>query len=178
MGEQPSHPAVRELLILFDHVLEENGFEWDHWHSLLWNLNNVAAEEWDKAPAGCHRTIREMVIHIGESFLNYDSAAFGDDSRQWGDRAVDGVEPGDTPKDVVRWLRLAHGKLRGSIARLTDEDLDVRREAPWGERYETRRLIEIQIQHTLYHVGEINHVRALLQGNDVWNLDDIGREAT
>ena len=33
---------------------------------------------------------------------------------------------------------------------------------------ETRWLISAMIEHDLYHSGEINHVRALLQGNDAW----------
>jgi hypothetical protein len=41
---------------------------------------------------------------------------------------------------------------------------------------ETRRVIELMIQHPLYHIGEINHIRALLQGNDDWDHQDMGRE--
>jgi hypothetical protein len=32
------------------------------------------------------------------------------------------------------------------------------------------------LQNGLYHAGEINHIRALLQGNDAWGNDDMGRE--
>jgi hypothetical protein len=39
-----------------------------------------------------------------------------------------------------------------------------------------RRVVEGQIQHTFYHTGEINHLRALLQGNDDWDHQDMGRE--
>lgn len=30
-----NNSAIRELTTLFDHILEEKGFGWDHWHSLL-----------------------------------------------------------------------------------------------------------------------------------------------
>jgi hypothetical protein len=35
----------------------------------------------------------------------------------------------------------------------------------------------LQIQHSIYHTGELNHIRALLQGNDDWDHQDMGRDA-
>jgi hypothetical protein len=32
------------------------------------------------------------------------------------------------------------------------------------------------IQHGTYHCGEINHIRALPQGNDDRDLQDMGRD--
>lgn len=176
MSVNHSQSAITELTTLFDHILEEQGFGWDHWHSIIWNLHNVAPDEWDKAPAGGARTIRQLVYHIGDGWLTYNSTMFGDGSRTWGDRTVDGVEPGNSPDEVERWLRIAHATLRASISNLTDENLSEKRKAPWGDQYEIRRLIELQIQTSFYHIGEINHIRALLQGNDDWDHEDIGRE--
>jgi uncharacterized damage-inducible protein DinB len=173
---QKSQVAIKELVTLFDHLLEEHGFGWDHWHSILWNLHNVGPEEWTQLPQGGGRTIRELVVHLGVTFLMYESHAFGDGSREWNDGSIDGVLPGDSPDDLKKWIRLAHKRLRDSIALLMDDDLATPRKAPWGDEYETRRIIELQIQHTLYHVGEINHLRALLQRNDDWDHQDMGRE--
>ena len=175
MSTTQSRAAVNELLIMFDHVLEEHGFGWDHWHSLLWNLHNVAPDEWTRIPPGGGRTIRELVVHMGSTFLMYGSHAFGDRSRNWGDRDIDGLGPGDTPEQTEAWLRSTHAMLRERIAGLTDDQLGEVRPAPRGDEYEIRRLIELQIQHTLYHTGEINHIRALLQGNDDWDHQDMGR---
>ena len=176
MSTMQSRAAVNELLIMFDHVLEEHGFGWDHWHSLLWNLHNVAPDEWTRMPPGGGRTIRELVVHVGSTFLMYASHAFGDRSRDWSERDIDGLGPGDTPEQTEAWLRRAHATLRDCIAGLTDDQLGEVRPAPWGDEYEIRRLIELQIQHTLYHTGEVNHIRALLQGNDDWDHQDMGRE--
>jgi len=176
MSDPKAQIAVKELLTLFDHVLEEHGFGWDHWHSILWNLHNVVDEEWEMTPAGDGRTIRELIVHLGVSFLMYDNHAFGDGTRVWGDWTIDGTAPGSSPTELKTWIQDAHRCLRGSIARLADDELGTLRKAPWGEAYETRRLIELQIQHTLYHVGEINHIRSLLQGNDDWDHQDMGRE--
>ena len=46
--------------------------------------------------------------------------------------------------------------------------LDRERLTNWGARLPTRVLIRIMIAHDLYHAGEINHIRVLLQGNDRW----------
>ncbi len=69
------------------------------------------------------------------------------------------------------------GLERQDIVRLARDDLggDLRK-APWGEEYEARRIIELMIQHPIYHAGEINHIRALLQGKDDWDHQDMGRE--
>ncbi len=178
MTDTSSRAGVTELLTLFDHLLEEHGFGWDHWHSILWNLHNVKPEEWTQLPVGGGRTIRELFIHLGVTFIMYENHAFGDETRSWNDASIDGEVPGDTPESAKAWITLAHHRLRHSIAQLTDEDLATPRKAPWGDKYETRRLIELQIQHTLYHVGEINHIRALLQGNDDWDHEDMGRDDT
>lgn len=178
MTGEASRAAVNELVTLLDHVLDEDAadFGWDHWHSIVRNLSTVAPGEWDTLPPGGGRTIRELATHIGGTFLSYESHAFGDGSRDWGDREIDGLGPGGTPEEMVTWIRRAHAELRNSVAALNDDQLGERRKAPWGDEYEIRRLIEIQLQHTLYHVGEINHIRALLQGNDDWDHQDMDRE--
>lgn len=178
MTGEPSRAAVNELMTLFDHVLEETAsqFGWDHWHSLIRNLSTVEPDQWTQVPPGGERTIRELVLHLGVTFLMYESHAFGDESREWGDGLIDGVGPGETPEETIAWLRRAHGVLRESAGKLTDDQLGEIRKAPWGDRYEARRIIELMIQHPLYHVGEINHIRALLQGNDDWDHEDMARE--
>lgn len=176
MSASASRVGVHELLTMFDHVLEERGFGIDHWHSLLWNLHNVRTDHWDMHPPRGGRTIRELVMHIGKSWLLYSSRSFRDEDRAWDDASIDGIEPGYTRDEMITWLRRAHRELRNDIAQITDDELAAKRPAPWEEPYETRRLIELQIQHTIYHTGEINHLRALLQGNDNWNHQDIGRE--
>lgn len=168
--------GVSELLTMFDHVLEEHGFGWDHWHSILWNLHNVRTEDWDQAPEGGGRTIRELVRHIGAGWIAYGNHAFGDGSREWSDLEIDGISPGETPEEYEKWLRAAHASLRTAISQLHDDQLGEIRKAPWGDEYEIRRLIELQIQTSFYHIGEINHIRALLQGNDDWDHQDMGRE--
>lgn len=173
----PNRSAINELTMLFDHLLEENEFGRDHWHSLLWNLHNVEPDQWVQLPPGGGRTISQLVWHIGVTWLMYSARSFRGLDRSWDDDEIDGIRPGDTYASVETWLRRAHRELREDIAGLTDADLDVLRPAPWGDIYETRRIIELQLQHCMYHTGEINHIRALLQGNDDWDHRNLGRAA-
>lgn len=171
-----NNSRVKELTTLFDHVLEEHGFGWDHWHSILWNLHNVRPEDWDRAPESGGRTMREIVVHLGAGWLAYGDHAFGGGTRAWDEVEVNGIEPGESLDDIKPWLRAAHRFLGDRIAALTDDQLGELRKAPWGDKYEIRRLIELQIQTSFYHIGEINHLRALLQGNDDWDHQDMGRD--
>lgn len=173
-----NNSAIRELTTLIDHILEEHGFGWDHWHSILWNLHNVRPEDFDKAPPGGQRTIREIVVHIGAGWIAFANSICGDGPRAWDDVVINGVAPGKTPEEIEPWLRAAHGELRNCITSLTDDQLGNFAKAPWSDEYEVRRLIEIQIQTSFYHVGEINHLRALLQGNDDWDHEDMGRDGS
>lgn len=173
-----SRAAVDELVLLLDHSLEETAdqFGYDHWHSVIWNLHNVRPEDWDVAPTGGRRTIGELVAHIGMCYLMYENRAFGDGQREWGDGQIDGGPRPETPDEWIAWLRQSHRIFRDSVAELTDDQLDDLVSAPWGDQLPARRIVEIMLQHGLYHTGEINHIRALLQGNDDWDHQDMGRD--
>jgi hypothetical protein len=174
-----SRIEVESLVRQLDHILEEHASEFgrDHWHSLIRNLSTVRPEDWDALPPGGGRTIRELVMHIGSGFPYYANHAFGDGTREWSNKVVNGVAPGTTPEEMTTWLRAAHAEFRTAVAGLTDDQLDepcmsLMGSPPWRGR----RVVENQLQHALYHVGEINHLRALLQGNDDWDHEDMGRE--
>ena len=70
--------------------------------------------------------------------------------------------------DVVAWLCEGHRRLREHVAALNDEELLRPRRTNKDEMKETRWIIAVMIEHDLYHAGEINHIRALRQGNDGW----------
>lgn len=175
-----SRVEVESYVRLLDHILEEKASEFgaDHWHSLIRNLSTLQPENWDALPVGAGRTIRDLVIHIGACSLMYGNHAFGDGTRDWNDHAINGLDCGETPAEIIAWLRAAHSAFREAVNALTDDQLGQLRPAPWGDRYEARRIIEIMIQHPLYHIGEVNHIRALVQGNDDWDHEDMGRDET
>ena len=174
-NHEPANPKVSQLIGLLDHALEESPdrFGTQHWHSLLWNLHNVRPEDWDTQPAQGSRTIRDIVQHIGMAFLAYDNHVFGDATRSWSEAAIDGVPPGEAPAEMISWLREAHSRFRNSSASLTDSQLAEL--CSWGAPWTYQRIIEVVIQHPFYHIGEINYVRAILQDNNDWYHQDIGR---
>ena len=69
-----------------------------------------------------------------------------------------------TAIDTLCWL--------ASVRALPDDaELGRERLTNWGERLPTRTIIRMMIAHDFYHAGEINHIRALLQGTDRWPYD-------
>jgi uncharacterized damage-inducible protein DinB len=159
--------VIEEYLSLLD-----DAFAGPEWHSLLSNLNSVAPDDWEWVPPGGARSIRAIVRHVGYSKLVAYDQAFGAGTLTWDDPNLDRqaiTATADIPT-AIAWLRMGHERLRGGIATLTDDAELLRpRRTNWGELRETRWVIVVtMIQHDLYHAGEINHLRALHQGNDEW----------
>lgn len=77
------------------------------------------------------------------------------------------------PRDeLLAWLSEGHDHLLTAVRALPDDtELDRGRLTNWGEHLPTRVIIRFMIAHDLYHAGEINHLRALLQGTDRWPYD-------
>ena len=155
--------AVAHYLYLLDEA-----FEGPAWHSLLGNLRSVAVgeDDWLWVPPGGRRSIRDIVQHVAGAKIMYHNHAFGDGQLAWTDPSVDNWERVATMEQAVDWLREGHTRLRESVAALQDDELLALRRSPSDKQKETRRLISILIQHDLYHAGEINHIRALRQGDD------------
>jgi DinB superfamily len=166
--------AVEQLLYLMDEAFESADEE-----DLLGNLRSVSEAEWVAIPPGCERSIRQIVGHIGACKYMYDNYAFGDCRMTW-EEPVSGlgvrmedlqsrrIDPEPPMHAVITWLREGHRRLREHVAELDDSELVKLRRPPEGETRETRWIIANMIRHDGYHAGEINHMRALIQGNDRW----------
>ena len=155
--------GIEQLLYMMD-----SAFDGEEWHSVLRNLGSVKAEEWDWLPPGGRRSIRSLVQELGECKYVYDSHAFGDGSRRW-DRpgSIPAVPETSSVEAALVWLKTAHAELRGHLAALEDDSaLTEEVMSQWGRKVERRSLVKTTIEHDLYHAGEINHIRALAQGND------------
>ena len=121
-----SRVEVNLLISQFDHTQEEDLPEFNYccWQSLIQNLQSVRPEDWEALPDGAERPIRELVIHVGKCYAMYDNHAFGDHTLDWSDTSAD-LNLNGTPEEVIAWLRNVHGGFRESLAKLTDDDLDV-----------------------------------------------------
>lgn len=70
---------------------------------------------------------------------------------------------------MLAWLGEGHATFQSALATLRDDaELTVERPAPSGTLTPTARVIEIVINHDLYHAGEINRQRTLLRGAEGW----------
>ena len=75
-------------------------------------------------------------------------------------------------RGTSRLAERGHRRWLASVRALRDDfELDKDRLTNWGDRLPTRVIIRIMIAHDLYHAGEINHLRALLQSTDRWPYD-------
>ena len=161
-------PAIAQLLFLLDESFDANPA-----HSLLANLSNVDGRTWSVVPPGGGRTIRDIIGHAGIAIRLYGNHLFGDASLDYA--AVHRTSPGRanpaTMPAVRDWLIAGHRDFRAGVAALGDDDLTRISRAHWGREAETRWLIAAVIEHNLYHAGEINHLRALLAGDDRWPGD-------
>lgn len=73
-----------------------------------------------------------------------------------------------TIEEALPWIREGHRLFVEGVASLSDEDLGTVRAVHWGEAYPLSFAVNTIVQHDLFHAGEINYLRALMQGNDRW----------
>jgi uncharacterized damage-inducible protein DinB len=151
--------------------LIEDAFEGDPEHSLLANLRDLRNEDWMALPPGGNRSIATILEHVGWCKRMYEDYAFGSASIR-GDQPPVAPPEGESARprgELLAWLTEGHRRWLASVRALPDDaELDRDRLTNWGERMPTRTIIRIMIAHDLYHAGEINHIRALLQETDRW----------
>jgi uncharacterized damage-inducible protein DinB len=151
--------------------LIEEAFSDDPDQSLMSNLANLHEQDWTALPPGAGRSISEILEHVGWCKWMYENYAFGSATLR-GDQPP--LIPSEGAKarphnELLGWLREGHEKWLASVRALPDDgELERERMTNWGECLKTRNIIRIMIGHDYYHTGEINHLRALLQGNDRW----------
>ena len=154
--------------------LIEEAFEGDPSHSLLANLNDLREEDWTAMPGESGRSIADILEHVGWSKWMYEDYAFGSATLR-GDQPPLVPEEGARSRpraELLSWLTEGHQRWLASVRALPDDsELDRERLTNWGEQLPTRVIIRIMIAHDLYHAGEINHLRAILQSTDRWPYD-------
>ena len=161
-----SRTALETLIWLI-----EDAFDGDPDHSLLANLRNLQEEEWTRLPPSGTRSVADVLEHVGWSKWMYEDYAFGRASLR-GDQPPlipAGGARSRPPEELLEWLEEGHRRWLASVRALADDtELDRERLTNWGDLLPTRTILRIMIAHDLYHAGEINHIRALLQGTDRW----------
>jgi len=151
--------------------LIEDAFNGDPDQSLIANLRDLGDEDWTALPSGAGRSIAEILEHVGWSKWMYEDYAFGPASMR-GDKPplVPANRATSRPREeLLAWLAEGHNRWLNSVRNLFDDtELDRERLTNWGDKLPTRTIIRIMIAHDFFHAGEINHIRALLQGTDRW----------
>ncbi len=163
-GLGPEHRDILDFLVW---QLDQS-FELKPEHSLIANLSSVTPEMLDQLPPGGGRTLRDIIAHCASVKRMHVNHAFADGELGWWD-AWDGAgEIKDAEfAALMEWLRRAHGEAQRAVRDLErDEELLAERETHWGELRQTRLIIDAILIHDIYHAGEINHLRGLLQNAD------------
>ena len=157
-----ARPRIDELLRILNRAFDDSE------HSLVKNLASVSEKEWNALPQGAGRSIRTTTLHVGMFKYIYPNHAFRDASIGYADPpAIPPKERLATPATATAWLKEAHAYLIEAMDELPDDqELDRPRKAHWGQMAPTLLLIDTMFEHDLYHAGEINKTRALLQGDD------------
>ncbi len=143
------------------------GFDGNDEHSLLGNIREVDAAGWRWKPSGGERSIAGVIWHAGSAKYLYHSHAFGDGAVTW-QHPLTAPAQARTREDAATWIREGHRLFVNGVAALTDAQLKTPRRTHWGAEETLQFAIDTMIQHDLFHAGEINHIRALMQGNDRW----------
>ena len=140
-------------------------FEEKSEHSLMANLSSVTSDDLDVLPPSAGRTMRDLIIHCASVKRMHTSHAFEDGATTWwtvwdGEGALEEADF----EALMAWLRRAHAKAQAAVHALSsDEELLAERRTHWGEMRATRLIIDAILIHDIYHAGEINHLRGLLQ---------------
>jgi len=162
--------GFEQLLYLMDQAFEPDPR--GRAHSMLSNLADVRDEDWLRNPPGGGRNIASIAEHVGECKCMYANQAFDDAKMDWHD-FDSRWKPELPPKSaMIDFLREGHAYLRAYVEKLDDDEMTVLRKWHPGPMMETRWLISAMIEHDLYHAGEINHIRGVLQGTDAWPTYD------
>ena len=161
-------PKIQELLLLMDRVFMDSE------HSLLKNLSSVREDSWTQIPQGGKRSIQNIVTHVGMFKFMYANHGFRAGDYDYGDPpATPAAERLASVEAAMEHLREGHDYLTGCVRELVDDsELDAPRKAHWGGLVPTRHIIATMIEHDVYHAGEINRSRALLQNDDGWFVPD------
>ena len=116
----------------------------------------------------------DILEHVGWCKWMYEDYAFGAASLQ-GDQPPLIPPNGARARPVdelLEWLKAGYQKWLASVHLLEDDkELERERLTNWGESLPTRSIIRIMIEHDIYHAGEINHLRSLLQETDHWEYE-------
>lgn len=137
-------------------------------HSLIQNLSSVTSDDLDEVVRGGGRTMRDLIVHCAAVKLMHANHAFGDATATFWN-TWDREEPVSEAsfEDLLDWLESAHAQVIQAVNDLSDdEELVARRPTYWGEKWETRRILDAIAVHDVYHAGEINHLRALIHQVD------------
>jgi uncharacterized damage-inducible protein DinB len=136
----------------------------DRWHALWSHLEGLSWREATWPPKEGRRTILRILAHLGLCKIMYWEYAFGPAKMTWPEAGE--LVPKEEDLGMWRaWLGAAHEQLRSAVHELAGGELGELRLTNWGEELPARTIINLMIEHDLYHAGEINYIRGLYRAH-------------
>ena len=153
----------------------DDAYEGSRWHSLKGTLRGLTRAEMHYKPvpkaldleergrAPYVATIARKVVHVALCKVMYENHAFGGRTLDWGGAwdTLGLTEAVKGPRKLVAALDRAHKRLRGTLARLADSDLDKKVYTNWGEKVSAWWIFNCMIQHDLWHGAQISTLRTM-----------------
>jgi hypothetical protein len=148
----------------------EEAFRGSRYHSFMASLKGVSEEAARWTPPHYrgfpHMTgsILNLAFHTGGDKSVLISHSFGDASVSWEQVTARFESLGGDLTAAKRLAEEGHAKVLETLASLTDADLDAVRPYYGGKRLTAYEVFTIITEHDLYHAGQINYVRCLIEG--------------
>ena len=128
-----SRAAVQQLESLLN-----RSFDGENTQSLLANLTEVRADDWDWLPDGGERTIRTIFEHAAIAKHIYTDFLFGTARRTWREvRSSAMTKPNGDTAALVEWAREGHAAFMAGMMTLQDSDLSMMT-AKWHGALDTK----------------------------------------
>lgn len=148
----------------------EEAFRGSRHHSFLASLKGVSEEAARWTPSRyrgvphMNGSILNLAFHTGGDKSVLISCAFGDGSVTW-ERVTARFESlGGDLQAAKRLAEEGHAKVLEALASLSEADLEEMRPYYGGRRLTAYEIFAIIAEHDLYHAGQINYVRCLIEG--------------
>lgn len=162
LGEAVAHQDIEHLLTLLDEAYSRAAW---HGPNLRGSIRGITASEAVWRPGPGRHNVWEIVVHaaywkytVRRRLFGEKRGSFSLQGSNWFARPVDRSEK--AWRADLRLLDGEHQRLREAVSSIDPEDLDRRAR---GSKTVTRRLIAGIAFHDVYHAGQIQLIKKLLQ---------------
>jgi len=147
----------------------EDAWEKSEWHGFKRSLEGITEQEaaWQpphyKHPWDFPGSITFIVFHVGGDDLCEINQAFGDRTLTWEALEAKFKASGGNLAAALKIAEEGHAAIQKTLEKMSDADLA--QKLTIGKReWQADEFFMMLIEHHLYHAGQINYIRCMLDG--------------